>query len=324
MKFQYRNGEEADLYTILESLGGGVGLLDYDQDGRLDIFLPGGGYFDVQGQQVKGYPNRLYHNEGGGRFRDVTAEAGLDGPLFYSHGCAVGDYDNDGWPDLLVTGYGRVALFHNHHGKFEDVTEKAGLAGSRGPQWSTSAAWADLNGDGLPDLFVCQYVDWSLPRNVTCRPLGPGSEVDVCSPTVYEPLPQIIYFNQGNGTFREAGPEAGLKKGKGLGVVVADVDEDGRPDIYVANDTTDNFLYVNRSTRGRLRFEDRALELGVARDDQGAPNGSMGVDAGDYDGSGNASLLVTNYQNELHALYRNVGRPDGPSFVFNSRAAGLA
>ena len=131
--FQYRNGEEADLYTILESLGGGVALLDYDHDGRLDIFLTGGGYFDPADKTVKGYPNRLYHNEGNGRFRDVTAEAGLDKPLFYSHGCAVADYDNDGWPDLLVTGYGRMALYHNNHGKFEEVTRGRRLAGAERP-----------------------------------------------------------------------------------------------------------------------------------------------------------------------------------------------
>jgi hypothetical protein len=305
VNFTYRNGEEADLYTILESLGGGVALLDYDRDGRLDIFLTGGGYFDPADKSIKGYPNRLYHNEGNGRFRDVTAEAGLDKPLFYSHGCAVGDYDNDGWPDLLVTGYGRVALYHNNHGKFEEVTRAAGLMDGHGPLWSTSAAWADFNGDGLPDLFVGQYVDWSLAKNVPCEPLGPGSAPDVCPPTRFNPLPPKLYLNNGDGTFREAGPEAGLKPGKTLGVVVADVDEDGRPDVYVANDTVANQLYLNK---GNGKFEEVGVYRGVALSEAGRAAGSMGVDAADYDGSGHFSLFVANFTQQVHGLYRNRGR----------------
>ncbi len=305
VSFTYRNGEEADLYTILESLGGGAALLDYDRDGRLDIFLTGGGYFDPTDKTIKGYPNRLYHNEGNGRFRDVTAEVGLDKALFYSHGCAVGDYDNDGWPDLLVTGYGRMALFHNNHGKFEEVTRAAGLMDGHGPLWSTSAAWADFNGDGLPDLFVGQYVDWSLAKNVSCETLGPGSAPDVCPPTRFNPLPPKLYLNNGDGTFREAGSEAGLKPGKTLGVVVADVDEDGRPDVYVANDTVANQLYLNK---GNGKFEEVGVHRGVALSEAGRAAGSMGVDAADYDGSGHFSLFVANFTQQVHGLYRNRGR----------------
>ncbi len=302
--FQYRNGEEADLFTLLESLGGGVALLDFDGDGRLDIFLTGGGYFDPADHSVKGYPNRLYHNEGNGRFRDATAEAGLDKPLFYSHGCAVGDYDNDGWPDLLVTGYGRMALYHNNHGKFEEVTRAAGLMDGHGPAWSTSAAWADFNGDGFPDLFVCQYVDWSLAKNIVCPPLGPGGAADVCPPTQFDPLPPKLYLNNGDGTFRDASADAGLKPGKTLGVVVADVDEDGRPDVYVANDTVANQLYLNK---GNGRFEEAGLVRGVALSEVGRAAGSMGVDAADYDGSGHLSLFVANFTQQTHGLYRNRG-----------------
>ena len=154
--FTYRNGQEAGHLAILESLGGGVGLIDYDRDGLLDVFVTGGGYYDGPGKKtIRGYPNRLYRNEGNGKFRDVTAEVGLpaEGP-FYSHGVAVGDYDNDGWPDLLVTGYGRLALYRNVGGKFVDVTETAGLRDARPLHWSTSAAWADLDGDGRPDVYV--------------------------------------------------------------------------------------------------------------------------------------------------------------------------
>ena len=315
--FQYRNGEEANLYTILESLGGGVALLDYDQDGRMDIFLTGGGYFDAAEGKVKGYPNRLYHNEGGGKFRDATAEAGLNGPLFYSNGCAVADYDNDGWPDLLVTGYGRMALYHNNHGKFEEVTQAAGLMDKKGPHWSTSAAWADFNGDGLPDLFVTQYVDWTLATNAPCQPLGPGTPPDVCPPTRFNPLPPKLYLNNGDGTFRDASEGSGLKPGKGLGVVAADFDEDGRPDIYVANDTVPNQLYLNK---GNGKFEEKGVFRGVALSETGAAAGSMGVDAADYDGSGHMSLFVANFTQQAHGLYQNHG---GGRFDHASSRSGI-
>src|SRR5712692_10185181 len=166
--FSYRNGEEANHYAILETLGGGVALLDYDGDGLLDIFVTGGGYFE--GQAIRGYPCKLYKNLGKGQFRDATREAGLDQAWFYTHGCAVADYDRDGWPDLLVTGWGRLALFHNEpNGKggrhFVEVTKRAGLSDTL---WSTSAAWADLDGDVFPDLYVCHYVDWSFVNHPSC------------------------------------------------------------------------------------------------------------------------------------------------------------
>ncbi len=317
ISFTYRNGEEAGHYSILETLGGGVALLDYDRDGMLDIFFTGGGYFDGPGQQeIRGHPSRLYKNLGGWRFRDVTAEAGLSLPLFYSHGCAVGDYDNDGWPDLLVTGWGQLALYHNEGGRrFADVTRQAGLTDSL---WSTSAAWADLDGDDFADLFVCHYVDWSFANHPRCKDYRGGNRRDVCPPHQFGPLPQQLYLNNGNGTFRDGSRQANLLPGKGLGVLVLDVDDDGKPDVYVANDTVDNHLYRNR---GKGVFEEVGLRSGAAVDDQGKPNGSMGVDAADYDGSGRFSLFVTNYQQEAHALYRNRGRGQ---FLFASHSAGIA
>jgi hypothetical protein len=293
----------------------------------------------------------------------VTKEVGLDKIDFYTHGAAVADYNRDGWPDLLVTGYGRLALFRNdpvdpndpsRGRKFTEVTEEAGLLVR--PFWGTSAAWADLDGDGFPDLYVCQYVDWSWDNNPVWEGYGKGDDVprDVCPPKMFFALPHALFRNNRNGTFTNVAKEAGLHGprtekdyeqlgymdavslgrlrgydrdrdyGKGLGVVIVDVNGDSRPDVFVANDTTDKFLYVNRSTQGRLRLDNMALPLVVARDDQGVPNGSMGVDAGDYDESGRPSLLVTNYQNESHAIYRNLAAGDLMTFQFNSLAKGLA
>jgi hypothetical protein len=333
--FTYRNGQEAGHYAILESLGGGVALIDYDGDGLLDIFVTGGGYFDgPDKKEIKGHPSRLYKNLGGCKFKDVTREAGLDGPLFYTHGCAVGDYDNDGWPDLLVTGWGRVALYHNEpDGKggrrFREVTAAAGLAGFT---WATSAAWADLDGDGFPDLYVCQYVNWSWDNNPACPGYSAGIPRDVCPPKRFTALPHLVFRNNRNGTFTDVSKEAGLRPytgdrekdaeaGKGLGVVIADVDGDGKPDVYVANDTVDNFLYLNDSTPGKIHFREVGMLNGVARDDHGLPNGSMGTDVGDDAGTGRPTIWVTNYEHEMHALYRNLG---GGLFTFSTPAAGIA
>src|SRR5713226_294369 len=204
------NGEEADHYAILESLGGGVALFDYDGDGLLDIFLTGGGYFDgPDKKQIKGYPCKLYKNLGNFRFKDVTAEVGLNIPWFYTHGCAVADYDNDGWPDLLVTGWGRLALFHNEpDGKggrhFVEVTKRAGLNDTL---WSTSAAWADLDGDGFPDLYVCHYVDWSFANHPPCTY---ERKKNICTPRLFRALPHVLYKNNRDGTFTDVSKQAGI------------------------------------------------------------------------------------------------------------------
>jgi hypothetical protein len=330
---RFRNGEEAKHLTILESLGGGVALLDYDGDGLLDVFIPGGGYFTGPDMKtIEGAPCKLFKNLGGFRFKDVTKEVGLDSPTvlgFYTHGAAVADYDNDGWPDVLVTGWGRLALLHNvPDGKggrrFEDVTKKAGLPEGL---WTTSAAWADFDGDGHVDFYVCQYVNWSFKNHPACSYDGKISEV--CPPKNFAGLPHKVFRNNGDGTFSDGSKEAGLRDGaedasKGLGVIAVDLNGDGKPDVYVANDTTDKFLYMNRSTPGKIRFEEIGMSAGVARDDRGSANGSMGLAVGDYDACGRPSLWVTNYENEVHALYHNECRNGREFFRFSTHTAGIA
>ncbi len=326
--FTYRNGEEANHCSILESLGGGVALFDYDGDGLVDVFLAGGGKFGgPDRQRIEGLPCRLYRNLGGWKFQDVTAEAGLGAIPFYNHGCAAEDYDNDGWPDLLVTGYGRLALFHNEADgrggrRFVEVTRKAGLLPEIRDKlhWSTSAAWGDLTGNGFADLYVCHYVDWSFApeKNPPCAGRAPGVERDVCPPEKFAPLPHAVYRNNGDGTFRDVAAQTAVGPGAGLGVVLADLNGDGRPDLYVANDGTGNFLYFNR---GRGRLEEVGGVVGVALNELGMPNGSMGIAIGEYDGKGRPSLFVTNFENQTHALYLNLG---GESFQAQARAAGIA
>jgi hypothetical protein len=375
IKFSYNNGEEAGYFALLESLGGGAAVFDFDGDGLMDIFVPGGGHFqegvnaykmkemkeflekkktDPSAKlppppQIHGYPGKLFRNKGNFQFEDVTEKVGLKSqPDFYSQGVAVCDYDRDGWPDLLVTGYGRVVLYHNEPDgkggrKFVDVTEKAGLLGANPAKlseesgqpgehfWSTSAAWGDLDGDGYPDLYLCQYCNWSFAKNhPPCIGYKPGVEFDLCPPKEFGMAPHALWRNNGDGTFTNVTREAGLRVertdkdyGKGLGVMFLDVDGDGKPDIYVCNDTTQNFLYLNRSTPGHMKFEDKGAVLGVAYDGDGLPNGSMGVDGADYNNSGRPSIWVTNYENEYNALYKNILIKGRTTFQFSTAAAGL-
>lgn len=320
--FTHRNGEEAEQFTILESLGGGVALIDFDGDGLLDVFLTGGGTFDGPNkQQLKGQPCKLFKNLGSFKFADATAKAGLDTvDWWYTHGTAVADYDRDGWPDLLVTGYGRVALFHNEPDgaggrRFRDVTAALGL---KDDSWATSAGWGDIDGDGFPDLYVCHYCDWTVANSPACGGVNrPDVRRDICPPETFKPLVHALFKNDAGKAFRNVSAAHGFAaKGNGLGVLLIDINDDGKPDVYVANDATNKFLFVNRN--GRL--EEKGLAAGVAVDDNGKYNGSMGVDGADFDRSGRPALWVTNFQSELHALYRNDGNE---RFGFASKDAGL-
>lgn len=333
--FSYRNGEDSTPphLSILESLGGGGAALDFDGDGLMDLFFTGGGQFGgADGKQILGHPCRLYRNRGEFTFEAVTAVVLPEpaGGWFYSHGAAAADFNRDGWPDLLVTGWRRVALFKNVADgsggrKFEDVTAAVGL--NAGLTWATSAAWADLDADGYPDLYVCQYVDWSFDNNPPCS--YDKTTQDVCPPIMFNGLPHKLFHNAGGKRFEDVSRDAGLHPGgekasNGLGVVIADLDGDGRPDVYVANDSVPKFLYLNESTPGKLRLSERAMAAGVAMDAAGQPNGSMGVDVGDPEGTGKPALWVTNYENEVHAVYRNLSRPGVPRFVFASDTVGVA
>jgi hypothetical protein len=423
--------------SILESLGGGAGLIDYDGDGLLDIFLPGGGTYEGDNKRtIVGRPCKLYKNLGGFKFKDVTAEVGLDKIDFYTHAVAVADYNRDGWPDLLVSGWNRLALFRNDPvdpkdpskgRKFTDVTKEAKLDGDQ--QWCTSAGWADFDGDGHVDLYVCRYVNWHFGKTEEEEKKShpectyDGRTRDVCPPKNFDALPHVVFRNQGDGTFKDVSNAAGLRMprtaadydslkkayvdealasgraerearrqlmdeavkrllgsndkptpeqrkeaekkaqqemerflapdlgvrtdkaaqqmaedickrlrdaeagkefGKGLGVVIVDINGDGKPDVYAACDTVDNLLYVNRSKPGQILFEEMALGAGVARDDNGAANGSMGTDAFALGNNLQPALWCVNYEHEKHALYHNDCTGDRIVFRFATQMTGIS
>lgn len=300
-EFAYRNGDESDRSTILEGMGGGVAVFDYDLDGNLDLLYPGGGEF-AGTNSLAGHPTALFRNRGDWQFDRTDGLAAFPRPTHYTHGVAIGDYDNDGFQDVVVTGYGGLQLLHNQgDGTFADVTDPSGLVDRL---WSTSAAWGDFDGDGALDLYVTHYVDWSFENDPLC-PTVDGKKRERCPPQRYEGLPDSLYRSRGDGQFVDESVASGLRRdGKGLGVVVADLDLDGDVDIYVGNDTVGNFLYRNG---GRGHFEEIAVAAGAALNDVGAPDGSMGVAVADYNLDGLPDLWVVNYERETIALYKNLG-----------------
>ena len=305
---------------LLETMGSGVAVFDYDNDGRLDIFAVNGAPLSdptpkgtIPQKTGSQYWNRLYHQKKDGTFEDVTEKAGLQG-VGYGMGVAVGDYDNDGYEDLYVTAYGGNKLYHNNgDGTFTDVTEKAGVGGSG---WSTSAAWVDLDNDGLLDLVVLRYVQWDFDET-WCGEHREGYR-SYCHPDIYKPIAPLIYHNDGNGHFTEVAEKMGLAKpGKGLGIAIADYDRDGHIDLFIANDSMAEFLYHNK---GDGKFEEVALLSGVAVDSDGHTYAGMGVDFADYQNNGLPGIVVTDLASQIYALYRNNG--DG-TFEYDSFAAGI-
>jgi hypothetical protein len=308
LKFNHERGA-SPAHQLPETMGSGVAWLDYDNDGWMDLYVVQSGPFPPNGSARA--QDRLFHNNGNGTFTDVTEKAGLK-DASYGMGVVAADYDNDGYVDLFVTNFGRNILYHNNgDGTFTDVTEKAGVAGSG---WSTSAAFADFDGDGRLDLFVVRYLDYSVEKNYFCGDVKTGKR-DYCSPKLYPPISSLLYRNNGDGTFTDvtASSGVGAALGKGLGVVVADFDDDGRPDVYVANDTTMNFLFHNL---GNMKFEDVSLLSGAGVNEAGRAFGGMGVDAGDLDGDGRIDIVVANFEAEPNSFFRNLG-----SMVFEDASA---
>jgi hypothetical protein len=286
-----------------EALGPGCAFLDFDNDGWMDIFLVNSGPSDFW-KPTKPVRNALYRNNRDGTFTDVTEKAGVAGSYF-GMGVAVGDYDNDGWPDVLVTAYGKCTLYKNNHdGTFADVTEKAGVAT---PGWTTSAVWFDYDNDGRLDLFVCSFVDYSGVK-LECGNNQIGRNY-YCVPRVFKPSASFLYHNNGDGTFTEVSKGTAIASalGKGLGVVATDINNDGLMDLFVANDTVQNFLFVNRGAgaNGKWGWDEVALQAGVGFSESGRPRSGMGVDATDLTDRGWQDLFVANVDHEMFSVYQN-------------------
>lgn len=317
--FQYQASHTSKKY-LLETMGSGVALFDFDNDGRLDIFLVNGAHLDdptsrgsTPQKSGPAFWNRLYHQKPDGTFEDVTEKSGLEGSG-YGFGVAVGDYDNDGYEDLYVAAFGGNKLYHNNgDGTFSDVTEKAGVAAGG---WSTSVAWVDLDSDGFLDLVVLRYLEWDF-EDIWCGEHKEGNR-SYCHPDLFKPIAPLVYHNNHDGTFTEVSEKIGIcKLGKGLGVTIADYDRDGHMDLFFSNDSVAQFLYHNK---GDGTFEEVAVGAGVAVDANGHTYAGMGVDFADYNNDGWPDIVVTDLGNQGYALYQNNG--DG-SFTYTSHTTGI-
>ena len=315
-------------HFLPEALGPGCAFLDYDNDGWMDIYLVNSGPSDFYHPKTS-TRNALYKNNRDGTFTDVTDKAGVAGGTF-GMGVAVGDFDNDGWPDMFVTSFGKCILYRNNRdGTFTDVTKKAGLEIDG---WTTSAVWFDYDNDGKLDLFVCSFVDYGKTAHRSCGSNQLGQHY-YCIPRFFKPTASFLFHNNGDGTFSQVAEGTDIAKalGKGLGVVATDINNDGLMDLFVANDTVQNFLFVNRGadktakTKGRWRFEELALQAEVAFSDAGQPRSGMGVDAADVFNRGYQDLFVANvdqekfslYQNQKNETFRDVAQAKDPSFDYS-------
>lgn len=319
--FRHHANPTPDKY-LPETMGGGVALLDYDNDGLLDVFFVNGGGLAVEGDAVSvdrsqpAYFDRLYRNAGGGSFEDVTEQAGVSASskTIYGMGVATGDYDGDGFVDLFVTSYGGTILYRNRgDGTFEDRTDESGAAVTG---WTASAGFFDADSDGDLDLFVTRYLDWSFETRVEC-----GERIRVyCSPRRYPPTTSVVLRNDSDGTFADVSEAWGVagSAGKALGVAFNDANADGRPDVFVANDSTAQQLFVNRRAG---EFVESALTAGLAFNEDGGSFAGMGVDFEDYDNDGMPDIVATTLAKELYALYRS----EGPgSYAYVTRQSSLA
>src|SRR6266571_2357169 len=315
-------GSPTSVKYLLETMGGGVAIFDYDNDGRMDLFFTNGALLKDPMPKVampdKNDPsfwNRLYHQKADGTFEDVTERSGLKGDAF-SMGVAAGDYDNDGYVDLYVTGYGANHLYHNNgDGTFTNVTVKLGVGCSG---WSTSAGWIDYDRDGRLDLFVARYLDWDFEKGTILCGDSRGTRA-YCHPENFKGTTNVLYHQKPDGTFDDVSVKAGIADpdGKALGVAFADFDNDGWPDIFVANDSVRQSLYHNK---GDGTFEDIAVSSGAGYDEDGKTFAGMGVDVGDYDNDGYADLFITTLSYQTYPLYRNNG---DLSFNYTTRQTGV-
>jgi enediyne biosynthesis protein E4 len=290
-------GKSAEHY-LPETTGAGCAFLDYDNDGWMDIYLVNSGKCDFFDPNPP-LRNALYHNNRDGTFTDVTAKAGVGGGG-YGQGVAVGDYDGDGFPDMYLTQYGRSILYHNNgDGTFTDVTDKAGVSA---PGWSSSAVWFDYDNDGRLDLFVCQFVEFSKAQSKDCR-AGEDAKRGYCIPHLYKPTSSWLFHNNGDGTFTDVRKASGIAAypGKAWGVVATDINNDGNLDLFVANDTVANFLFLNKGGK----FEEIGEQAGVAYSSEGRPRSGMGADSADFNQDGWMDLFVANIDHEMFSLYRN-------------------
>ena len=304
-----------------ETMAGGLAIFDFNNDGYLDIFFANGADIRTLQKTSPKYSNRLFQNDGKGRFKDVTGRAGLAG-TGYDIGVAIGDYDNDGFADIFVGGVHRNRLYHNNgDGTFADVTEKAGIARpdpQYGPLWSVGGAWLDVNNDGRLDLFVVNYLDWNIQTEPSCE-AAPG-RLDYCHPKFYKPTPNQLFLNNGDGTFRDISAMSGIRAhpGKGMGVGIADFDQNGWIDIFVANDKLHNSFFRNQ---GGGKFEETAFRSGVALSENGQFISGMGVDAGDVDNDGYRDIALVALDNETFPVFRNLGKGE---FADITAASGMA
>jgi enediyne biosynthesis protein E4 len=307
----HENAMSPDRY-LPETMGPGVAFLDYDNDGWMDIFMVNSGTADFYTPTTP-LKNALYKNNRDGTFTDVTDRAGVAGGHSFAMGCAAGDYDNDGYTDVLVTAYGQCTLYKNNgDGTFTDVTDRSKLVT---PPWTTSAVWFDYDADGKLDLFLCSFVEFSLENNVFCGDNKLGKRF-YCIPRVFKPTPSALYHNNGDGTFTEVSRGTDIQKslGKALGVVATDINNDGLMDLFVANDTVQNFLFANR---GKGQWEEIGLSAEVGFSANGTPRSGMGVDATDLDMDGRQDLFVANVDQEMFSLYKN----DGNEFFSDTAAS---